>query len=140
MKSFLFAVLGVAFAATANAESVNPLDAEHWKTRPLVIVVPSPEDPVLKALNDSLQSPENREAFIEREMVLYRVVDGRATRNDEPLTPEQADALLGALDAKAEGPATVFLVGKDGGVKVRQEGSLEPKEIFATIDQMPMRQ
>ena len=34
----------------------------------------------------------------------------------------------------------VLLVGKDGGVKLRQETPLSVDDLFATIDAMPMRQ
>ncbi|WP_462381483.1 DUF4174 domain-containing protein [Pseudomonas sp. Marseille-QA0892] len=143
MRSFLCAVAGfaaVSLGAHAMADEVNPLQGDRWSYRPLVVVVPTPEDPVLQSLNDELNEPANREAFVEREMVLYRVVEGRATRNDKPLKPDQAAALLDALDAKPDGPATVYLIGKDGGIKVKEEGGVNAQDIFVTIDRMPMRQ
>jgi hypothetical protein len=142
MKALLNTAVGITcyvLSSAAMADTVNPLDAERWNTRPLVIVVPGPEDRLLKSLNEQLQKPENREAFLDREMVLYRVVDGRATRNDKPLPPDQARALLDALEAQSDGPATVFLVGKDGGVKVREQGEVNARDLFSTIDRMPMR-
>lgn len=143
MRSVLCAAAGLAaisLGAHAMANDSNPLQADRWNHRPLVVVVPTPEDPVLQTLNDELNEPANREAFVEREMVLYRVVEGRATRNDKPLTPDQAAALLEELDAKPDGPATVYLIGKDGGIKVKEEGGVNAQDIFATIDRMPMRQ
>ncbi|MDR6235700.1 DUF4174 domain-containing protein [Pseudomonas oryzihabitans] len=125
-------------AATAQAAD-NPLDAERWKTRPLILVAPTANDPQVTQLRAELAQPANREAFAEREMVLYTVVGDAGSRNDRPLRPEQTRALLQALDARDGQPATLYLVGKDGGVKVREEQGWSLKALFGTIDGMPMR-
>ncbi|MDR6679685.1 DUF4174 domain-containing protein [Pseudomonas oryzihabitans] len=125
-------------AATAQAAD-NPLDAERWKTRPLILVAPTANDPQVTQLRAELAQPANREAFAEREMVLYTVVGDAGSRNDRPLRPEQTRALLQALDARAGQPATLYLVGKDGGVKVREEQGWSLKALFGRIDRMPMR-
>ncbi|APQ11448.1 hypothetical protein RSA46_22750 [Pseudomonas oryzihabitans] len=125
-------------AATAQAAD-NPLDAERWKTRPLILVASTADDPQVTQLRAELAQPANREAFVEREMVLYTVAGDAGSRNDEPLRPEQTRALLKALDARAGQPATLYLVGKDGGVKVREEQGWSLKALFGTIDRMPMR-
>lgn len=130
-------IAGLALAAQA---ADNPLEAERWKTRPLILVAPTAKDPQVATLREELAQPANREAFVEREMVLYTVVGGAGSRNDEPLRPEQTRALLKALDARAGQPATLYLVGKDGGVKVCEQQAWSLKALFGTIDRMPMRQ
>ena len=41
---------------------------------------------------------------------------------------------------RPEGPGlTVVLVGKDGGEKARYRGVVDPDDIFALVDSMPMR-
>ncbi|KTT03598.1 hypothetical protein NS201_10535 [Pseudomonas oryzihabitans] len=124
--------------ATAQAAD-NPFDAERWKTRPLILVAPTANDPQVTQLRAELAQPANREAFVEREMVLYTVAGDAGSRNDEPLRPEQTRALLKALDARAGQPTTLYLVGKDGGVKVREEQGWSLEALFGTIDRMPMR-
>lgn len=124
--------------ATARAAD-NPLVAERWKTRPLILVAPTANDPQVTQLRAELAQPANREAFVEREMVLYTVVGGAGSRNDRPLRPQETQALLKALDARTGQPATLYLVGKDGGVKVREEQGWSLKALFGTIDRMPMR-
>ncbi len=126
MKTLVLAGLAttlIAGLASAAQAADNPLEAERWKTRPLILVA----------------QPANREAFVEREMVLYTVVGEAGSRNGEPLRPEQTRALLKALDARAGQPATLYLVGKDGGVKVREQQDWSLKALFGTIDRMPMR-
>ena len=118
----------------------NPLLAERWQTRPLVVIAPNAQDPTLVSLRQALQEPTNREAFVEREMVLYTVIGGVGSRNDQPLAEPATAGLLEALGVKSSGPGRVILVGKDGGKKMEQTGQVLPSELFALIDKMPMRQ
>jgi hypothetical protein len=127
-------------SARSSTEEANPLLAERWNTRPLVIVAPSATDPTLVRMQDILQTPANQAAFKEREMVLYVVVGDRARRDDVWLSAEQARAIRSAMDVSANAPATVLLVGMDGGIKMRERGVIDAKTLFGTIDQMPMRQ
>ena len=140
----MLSLVGLAATLVAGLVSLaqaadNPLDAERWKTRPLILVAPTANDPQVVKLREALAQPANREAFVEREMVLYTVVGGAGSRNDQPLRPEQTRALLKALAARAGQPATLYLVGKDGGIKVREEQGWSLKALFGTIDRMPMR-
>ena len=122
------------------SEASNPLLAERWQSRPLIVIAPNAQDPALVSLKRALQEPANREAFIEREMVLYTVVNGVGARNDQPLEDSKTAGLLKALGMKSSGPGKVILVGKDGGKKMEQSGQVVPSELFALIDKMPMRQ
>ncbi len=129
--------------ATWASESgnTNPLTAERWQTRPIVVVVPQEGDPLLAKVRSALREPAMREGFRERDMALFTVVAGQGSRNGEPLGAARTAALLKALDLDARGPATFILVGKDGGVKMRKEGAdVDLQAVFAEIDRMPMRQ
>lgn len=128
-------ISGLAAAQAAD----NPLEAERWKTRPLILVAPTANDPQVVKLREKLAQPANREAFAEREMVLYTVVGEAGSRNEQSLRPEQTQALLKALDARVGPPATLYLVGKDGGIKVREQQDWSLKALFGTVDRMPMR-
>ena len=132
--------LALALPAAAVFADANPLPAERWKTRPVVVVVPQGGDALLAKVSAALEETSAREAFRERDMVLYTVVAGVGRRNDEALGAEQTAALLKALQLDARGPATFVLVGKDGGVKLRAGPSVELQQVFAEIDRMPMRQ
>ena len=127
-------------AAGASAQDANPLLAERWKSRPLVIVAPSTTDATLVKMQDILQTPANQAAFKERQMVLYVVVGDRARRDDAWLSADQARTIRKAMDVAPDAPATVLLVGMDGGVKMREQAVIDAKTLFGTIDQMPMRQ
>jgi hypothetical protein len=140
VKTGALIVLVILAGAGMAAERNNPLLQEQWKTRPLIVLASSTSDRVLNQLVTALQAPRNREAFIEREMVLYTVVGNQGQRNGQSLTPAQTMALVQALDVRLQGQTTIVLVGKDGGKKIVQQGYVDPADIFATIDKMPMRQ
>ena len=142
MKTLVLAGLAttlIAGLASAAPAPDNPREAASRNNRPRLHVGPTAQDAHGAQLREELALPANREAFVEREMVLYTVVGEAGSRNDEPLRPEQTRALLKALDARAGQPATLYLVGKDGGVKVREEQDWSLKALFGTIDRMPMR-
>lgn len=137
MKAIL-ALLLSALAITAHAAD-DPLQAELWKTRPLILLADDASDPLLVRVREALAQPANREAFVERDMVLYTVVGKQGQRNDQPLDAIATKRLLLALDAGSERPQ-IILVGKDGGKKIQQGADADLQKIFATIDRMPMRQ
>ena len=72
-------------------------------------------------------------------MSLYVIAAGQGSRNDVPLRPQQTRALLEALNLNADGPSTFVLVGKDGGIKMRERANVDLEAVFETIDRKPMR-
>jgi hypothetical protein len=137
--AFALAPLCVAPSSAAAAPDDNPLLAERWKTRPVVLVVPAEGDPLLRRVRTALRETATREAFVDREMVLYTVVAGRGHRADRPLAERQTRALLAALGLDAKGAPTFVLVGKDGGTKMTEGPDVDLGAVFAEIDRMPMR-
>ncbi|MDF2643950.1 MAG: hypothetical protein K0R45_3224, partial [Pseudomonas sp.] len=77
----LLAAAGPALAADGDA----PLAQERGKTRPLIIIAPSTVDPALVSLKKALDEPANREAFAQRNMVLYTVVNTIGERNGKTM-------------------------------------------------------
>lgn len=143
MKSLmtpLALLLGMASSQAMAAPTSNPLESERWQSRPLIVIAPDANDATWRQFQQDLMKPANREAFIEREMVLYTVVNGVGKRNDRALDPQTTSALLRTLGVKPDGPTRLLLVGKDGGTKIDQHAPLDASVIFATIDRMPMRQ
>ncbi|MBN8751230.1 Uncharacterised protein [Xylophilus ampelinus] len=130
----------LALPLAAGAADPNPLQAERWKTRPVVVVVPEGDDPLLRKVRATLEDAAGREAFREREMALYTVVGGHGSRNGRPLAAAQTAALLRALALDTRGPSAFVLVGKDGGVKMREGADVDLQAVFDEIDRMPMRQ
>jgi hypothetical protein len=128
------------FAAPPVLEAeANPLTAERWKTRPVVVVVPAVGDALIRRIEAALTQTAIREAFIDREMVLYTIEAGEGRRNGKRLDSSSTRALLSALRLTGDGSPTFILVGKDGGGKMREGAEVDLHAVFAEIDRMPMR-
>lgn len=136
--SHTIAAIGIAILSSA-AIADSPLSQERWATRPVVVVVSKADDPLLAKLRAALNEPAAKAAFRERDMSLYVIAAGQGSRNDVPLRPQQTRALLEALNLNADGPSTFVLVGKDGGIKMRERANVDLEAVFETIDRMPMR-
>ncbi|WP_440784084.1 DUF4174 domain-containing protein [Pseudomonas syringae] len=140
IRSLTLATLLVAAGTALAADSDGPLAQERGKSRPLIIIAPSTLDPTLISLKKALEEPANREAFVQRNMVLYTVINTIGERDGKALDPQSTMALIRELKLGAGVKTRVILVGKDGEKKIEKSESVDPKEIFATIDQMPMRE
>ncbi|CAN5885990.1 DUF4174 domain-containing protein [soil metagenome] len=140
--AFVIYAIGLPILPTAQAAppGENPLTAERWQTRPIVVVAPASDRALLRRVESALERPATREAFKEREMVLYSVEAGEGRRNGVALSADQTRALLRALKLRPDGPPAFVLVGKDGGVKLVKGSDVDLEQVFATIDRMPMRQ
>jgi hypothetical protein len=123
-RSLTLAILFAVSSPLLAADSDTPLGQERGRSRPLIIIASSSVDPTLVSLKKSLDEPANKEAFAKRNMVLYTVVNMIGQRNGK--------------DMDAQSTMSLILVGKDGETKIDHKGRIEPKEIFDTIDQMPM--
>jgi hypothetical protein len=139
-RSLALAAVLVGVAPTFAADSDTPLAQERGKTRPLIIIAPSTIDPTLVNLKKALEEPANREAFVQRNMVLYTVVNTIGERNGKAMDAQSTMALIRELKLGAGAQTKVILVGKDGEKKIEKSGTIDPKELFTTIDQMPMRE
>ena len=140
-KPGLAATLLAGASLWVGAAEANPLVAEQWRTRPLVVVAPSARHPLLTGLQAQLRQASVRSAFQERDMVLFTVIGGQGRRDGQPLSAEQTGGLLQALNLTASSPATALLIGKDGSTKLTEQGDhLALASVFALIDTMPMRQ
>ncbi|CAM3085927.1 tyrosyl-trna synthetase [Pseudomonas floridensis] len=140
IRSLTLATLLVAAGTALAADGDSPLAQERGKTRPLIIIAPSTVDPTLVSIKKALDEPANREAFAQRNMVLFTVVNTIGERNGKTMDAQSTMALIRELKLGAGAQTKVILVGKDGEKKIEKSGAVDPKEIFATIDQMPMRE
>lgn len=138
IRSLTLATLLAVAGPLLAADNDGPLAQEVGKARPLIVIAPSSVDPTLMSLKKSLDEPANRQAFTERNMVLYTVINTMGQRDGKDLDPQSTMALIRSLKLGAGAQTKVILVGKDGEKKLEHSGAIELKEVFATIDQMPM--
>jgi hypothetical protein len=135
----------LAFAMSAPID----LEAHAWSERVVLVFAGSPTDPTLEAQRrawggrgEAVVGGEAAAGFAERDLVVYVVTPRAAAREDgagRALLPPAPG--LREEWGVGEEEFTVVLIGKDTGEKLRRVGApLQPEELFATIDAMPMRQ
>ena len=111
----------------------------EWERRILVIAAP---DRNAEAYRNSLTMLEsNRSGMEERHMLIVLLPDSAEPSlmlkaGDQPEIDPQK--LRNQLNLKPD-QLSFLLIGKDGGVKMREQDSLSLKSVFNRIDQMPMR-
>lgn len=139
IRSLTLATLLFVAAPVFAANSDAPLEQERGKARPLVIIAPDKNDSTLVSLKKALDEPANRQAFSERNMVLYTVVSTFGERNGKPMDAQATMSLIRGLQLGVGGRTRVILIGKDGEKKF-DEPTARVQDLFALIDQMPMRE
>lgn len=76
----------------------------------------------------------------ERDLILISVFEEEcALLGDEIISNSSASHIRSRL-SPSKNDFSIFLLGKDGGVKLKKDDVLEPTELFRVIDRMPMRQ
>ena len=127
--------------ASVYAYSAAPpfaLTHYQWKNRLLVVSAPTEDDESLVEQKTAVAL--TAEEFADRDMLLVTLLDnGVSTAGDRELTTAEATAARAALGVR---PASfnVWLIGKDGSVKLADKTATSMTEIYALIDGMPMRQ
>lgn len=141
IRSLTLATLLAVAGPLLAADNDTPLAQERGKSRPLIVIAPSSIDPTLVNLKKSLDDPATKKAFQDRNMVLYTVVQLMGQRDGKDLDAQTTMALIRELKLGVSGETKVILVGKDGEKKLEKTvppDTLDLKEFFSTIDQMPM--
>lgn len=115
----------------------NPIKKHLWEQRVLIVSASSPTNVGYKRQNQLLE--KGKKGMKERDLVIYRLyADHWEGPKQEILTHEQAQSIYADYEI-AQGTFSVLLIGKDGGVKMRENDIVSTRELFQLIDSMPMR-
>ena len=140
-RSLTLATLLAVACPLMAADSDGPLALERGRTRPLIIIAPSTVDPTLVSLKKALDEPANRQAFTERNMVLFTIANTIGQRDGKNMDPQTTMALIRELKLGASKGTKVILVGKDGERHVLKDDDsgekLDPQVIFKAVDALP---
>lgn len=99
------------------------LEQYQWHSRPVVIFAPSKKD-----------------ADYVRQIAMLEQSKADLADRDIIVLSDTSPAASGQLRSQFKPDGfEVVLVGKDGGVKIRQKTPLTSEDLLATIDRMPMR-
>jgi hypothetical protein len=113
------------------------LDSLRWKNRVLIILSPTESD-----LSFQLQKQELASSFegvLERDLLVVEILQHGESRAGIMLLSEKAVEDIRMRVGVRSGHFQVFLIGKDGTVKLRSAEPVQAKDIFGLIDSMPMR-
>lgn len=125
-------------ACTAQTEVDDVMGALAWHHRVLLLFAPSREQANYLEQLEILGS--DTEGLRERNIVVWLIVADQSPSLNGTI---QSDLSSNAFRSRYRVPASdyaVVLVGKDGGVKLRQNAPVSLNELFELIDAMPMRQ
>lgn len=140
IRTFTATIMSILISSNVAASGRNGVELGNylWKKRPLLLFAPSPNSPMYRSIPDSLSAHQDQ--IQERHMVIIEVFQNGLVRIDGKSDSRRtAESFRQQFSAK-EGELTAILVGKDGGLKLRQNGNLDLGKIFSIIDTMPMRQ
>jgi hypothetical protein len=115
-----------------------PLESFQWENRILVLFASHSDDESYQTQINKFSSLDDQ--FKDRDLILFSIFnEGCSTLNDEVISDSSSQSIRERLSPQ-ENSYFIFLIGKDGGVKLKQDEVLEPDELFRVIDRMPMRQ
>ena len=138
----LILILSLQFScAETNSKMQNYKDSLdlgdfRWKNRLILLFSPSEEEPSYQNQHIRFGALENE--LIDRDLIVMHIYSNGGYYQSKKINQQSAQKLRKnfGIDLKQ---TTVLLIGKDGGVKLRKEMPVEPAQIFALIDTMPMR-
>ncbi|MDR5782922.1 DUF4174 domain-containing protein [Caballeronia sp. LZ065] len=124
-------LMGMAALSNAGGSAApSSIEQYSWQKRLLIIFAGNADS---AALSEQRATIEGRKGFPERDLLVIEVIG-----NDVQGVADSASALRQRYGVKA-GVFRVLLVGKDGGVKLDSHEPIESRDLFKTIDAMPMR-
>lgn len=132
-------VLTLAIAmASATTGLAADLDIHLWRERVLLVFAPRADHPDYVRLAREL---DQRAGDLQaRRLVVYRLFLQGDSRSDREVLETSAVADLRRRLGVTSAQATLILVGKDGGEKLRAGlGVVDLDAVFRRIDAMPMR-
>lgn len=119
--------------SSCMAQSTQPFASYQWSHRLLVVFTPDLEQS--EYLTQQSDWEKVAEGFADRQLKIWIVTP--ETIDGEPIQAT-SDALYRRYGVMKD-TFEVVLIGKDGGVKLKQNEALTSEKLFAVIDAMPMR-
>ncbi|MCM5661590.1 DUF4174 domain-containing protein [Galbibacter mesophilus] len=134
MKLFILTLFITLTGLNMKAQHID-LDDLKWKKR-IVIIKHNKEVDILNSKQTTLFL-QNEAQNSERDLVIFTVDSttvylGRKETKENPLHFWKQTGLKKTFEG-------IVLIGKDGGVKLKEPFLIEPQKIYDLIDSMPMR-
>jgi len=136
MMVVLTAVFACSIFGGQKAMSMD-LNQFQWKNRLLFIFAPEKGDAFFQALQSEISNQPDE--ISERDLVVFSIFETGPSYQENIQLDTRTAAAIRAKFAAPPGQFTCILVGKDGGIKLRQDSQVKLGEVFDRIDAMPMR-
>jgi hypothetical protein len=139
-KTIMVVMTAVVALSIFGSKDVLSMDLRQfqWKNRLLFLFAPQSTDTFLSNLQSEITAQKGEAS--ERNLIVFKILEtGPSFMDTNHLDPRMAETIRNKFDAPL-GRFTCILVGKDGGVKFRQNAQVKLQDIFTLIDAMPMRQ
>lgn len=113
------------------------LNQFKWENRLLLLFAPQDNDLSFRALYREISAQPLE--ISDRHLVVFRILESGPSYMGKTRIEPRTAAILREKLAVPVGDFTCILIGKDGGVKLKQNAQIQLVDIFALIDAMPMR-
>ncbi|WP_331350757.1 DUF4174 domain-containing protein [Cellvibrio sp. UBA7671] len=138
MRSVFIFILSF-FSMSVAVSQDNPFGVYQWQYR--ILVIYTADNSTDEFLGQVQEFTQNKDAFEERDLVVFQI------HNDVlvAMTKQPEMATINALSVKTalgiakDDKFQVVLIGKDGGIKLRESQMVSSQKLFTLIDGMPMR-
>ncbi|MBK67806.1 MAG: hypothetical protein CMP22_06715 [Rickettsiales bacterium] len=144
LKLFTFILMSMTLSNCSNADTPAFFDQYMWQYRPIVLLVKAESNQDYK--DQMAQFDRNKTALKDRDIKLIRIIDGQSHEkarvyiNDELKPNLQTNVFFEHFQINPDQDQfTLILIGKDGGVKLKQNQFVPLEQITGLIDSMPMR-
>lgn len=128
MNWYLMIICTVALTTQTTLE--EKITSMVWKNRVIVVYSPTAQNEAYQRQKEWLD--EVAKSLPERDLIVVDCVANDASKADVIYLTKRFNHRPDRFG--------VWLIGKDGGLKLQSEKSLRPQQFFDLIDTMPMRQ
>ena len=136
MMVVLTAVLACSIFGGHKALSMD-LNQFQWENRLLFIFFFFLGDSLFQALQSEISTQPDE--ISERDLVVFKIFETGPSYQQNIQIDTRTAAAIRTKFAAPPGQFTCILVGKDGGIKLRQDSQVKLEKVFNLIDAMPMR-
>ena len=121
---------------TLRSAGRTALEKYRWEHRLLLVFAPDADSALYRRQQEMLLVAER--GLNERDTIIISVLRAVVEVGGKPDAAASSVELRDAFNVSPH-EFRVVLIGKDGGVKLRQEEPISMADLFALIDAMPMR-
>lgn len=130
-------VIFILFFINMNTIYSQNIKSHRWENRLLLILTDKTNSSIYK--NQIKELKGHTKGLKERKLIVYQIKkDSYKTGLIENGVWQKSTDLYKTYK-KSNTPFEILLIGLDGGIKLRQSELLKCKDLFSTIDVMPMR-